>query len=410
MNRFKFMRGEAIGAWMSHWRQWLWIVFAVAIIGAMSVALVYERSSASVPAEPHPPESSVSYHDEPVLVPPPPEIDPDVVESLLSRDSIKAIDDPHFLPGIEAAHFMFPDEQVIGLEINGDIRAYPIPVLSAHEIVNDVVGGEDIAVTWCPLCYTALVFSRRAGTGGDTLSFGVSGKLLYETLVMYDRESDSLWSQLYGAALDGPMVGTRLSFFPSVFTTWSAWIEENLETLVLDKDETCRRYSCGNYSSNPRGGYDVDPYASYYNQPDEGVINRQIPRDSEQAVGTAKVRVLGIRVAGAAKAYPYAAFESRSWFNDELGGIPILVWLDIDTQSGLAYLRNLDGLELTFEASSGSDKILVDRETGSQWETASGEAISGPLLGSHLTPVIATSAFEFGWYDYFPESETFNDQ
>ena len=76
----------------------------------------------------------------------------------------------------------------------------------------------------------------------------------------------------------------------------------------------------------------------------------------------------------------------------------------------MAYLRNLDGLELTFEASSGSDTVLVDRETGSQWEAASGEAISGPLLGSHLAPVIATSAFEFGWYDYFPESETVHYQ
>ena len=410
MNRFKGLKGEAVGARIGHSRQWLWIVLVVVIIGATLVALIYKGSSASVTAEPNPPEPSISYKDEPVLVPPPPEINPDMLDSLLPQDSIRAIDDPQFLPGIEAAHFMSPGEQVIGLEINGDVRAYPIPVLSAHEIVNGVVGGEDIAVTSCPLCYTALVFSRNTEPGGDTLSFGVSGKLLYETLVMYDRESDSLWSQLCGAALDGPMAGTRLSFFPSVFTTWSAWIEARPDTLVLDKDETCRRYHCGTYSSNPRGSYDVDPYASYYNQPEEGVVNRQIPRDSERALSTAKDRVLGIRVAGSAKAYPYAAFESRSWFNDKLGGIPILVWLDIDTQSGLAYLRNLDGLELTFEASSGSDTVLVDRETGSQWEAASGEAISGPLLGSHLAPVIATSAFEFGWYDYFPESETFNYQ
>ena len=117
------------------------------IIGAMSVVLIYERSSAAVTDEPNPPEPSVSYKDEPVLVPPPPEIDPDVLDSLLPRDSIRAIDDPQFLPGIEAAHFISPGEKIIGLEINGDVQEYPIPVLSAHEIVNDVVGGKDIAVT-----------------------------------------------------------------------------------------------------------------------------------------------------------------------------------------------------------------------------------------------------------------------
>ncbi len=116
-----------------------------------------------------------------------------------------------------------PEERVIGVIINGDARAYPIPILSNHEIVNDIVGGEPVAITWCPLCYTALVFSRNVEGWDEPLSFGVSGKLLYNTLVMYDRQSNTLWSQLYGAAVEGDLAGRTLAVFPSVNTEWAAW-------------------------------------------------------------------------------------------------------------------------------------------------------------------------------------------
>ncbi|MGB3717184.1 MAG: DUF3179 domain-containing (seleno)protein [Candidatus Promineifilaceae bacterium] len=192
-------------------------------------------------------------NDQPLLVPPPPEVDPALIDSLLPRDSILAIDEPQFQTAEEASQSLAPDKRGIGLVINGDARAYPIPVLSVHEIVNDNVGGEPVAITWCPLCYTALVFSRQVNEAMEPLSFGVSGKLLYETLVMYDRQTESLWSQLYGAVVDGSMAGARLAFFPSVFTEWGAWLQQHPETLVLDKGATCARFQCGTYSSNPRG-------------------------------------------------------------------------------------------------------------------------------------------------------------
>ncbi len=399
--------------------RWVWISLAATFLVASLVVVLFQITSAGgqfSETEPSPTEfvqafpaeTAPAAKDEPVLVPPPPEIEPSATVSLLPRDSIQAIDDPQFVNASEANRFMSADEKVIGLDINGDIRAYPIPVLSVHEIINDDVGGEPIAVTWCPLCYTALVFSRRSDIPDVLLTFGVSGKLLNNTLVMYDRESDSLWSQLYGAALVGPMAGARLSFFPSVFTQWSTWVAQHPDTLVLDKEAACEAFNCGTYSSNPRGSYDVDPYESYYNRSDEGVINRQIPRDSEEAIGTAKERVLGIRIAGQARAYPYSELGDRTLINDMVNGVPILVWLDSDTHTGLAYLRTIDALELSFFADDESTTIIIDEETGSEWDVTSGTALNGPLRGTQLTPVFATSAFEFGWYDYFPNSETFS--
>jgi hypothetical protein len=343
-----------------------------------------------------------------VLVPPPPELDASLIDSLLPRDSILAIDDPHFLPAEDAARFMTPDERVIGLVINGEARAYPIPILSVHEIVNDIVGDEPVAITWCPLCYTALVFSRKVEGEPQSLTFGVSGKLLYETLVMFDRNSESLWSQLYGVALDGPLEGSRLSFFPSTFTEWQAWLEQYPDTLVLDKEATCARFQCGTYSSNPRGSYQIDPYESYYNTRDEGVVNRQIPRDTNQALGTAKDRVLGVRIAGRSVAYPYGVLAAQSLINDVIGDVPVVVWFDNGSQTGLAHLRLVDDLTLTFSIDTDSEDLLIDEETGSRWDAFTGTAIDGPLKGTRLPPLVTTSAFAFGWYDYFPDSDTYS--
>ncbi|UCG24069.1 MAG: DUF3179 domain-containing protein, partial [Chloroflexota bacterium] len=113
--------------------------------------------------------------DQPVLVPPPPEVDPALIDDLLPRGIIEAIDDPQFQTVDEVDPDMEPDERLIGVSINGDVRAYPINILSSHEIVNDIVGGEPIAVTWCPLCFSALVFSRHLQGHDEPLTFGVTG-------------------------------------------------------------------------------------------------------------------------------------------------------------------------------------------------------------------------------------------
>ena len=338
-------------------------------------------------------------------MPSPPSINPADIVSLLPPDSILAIDDPVFESAGMADESLEPDERVIGVLINGEARAYPIPILSSHEVVNDVVGGEQVAITWCPLCYTALVFSRHIREQNQILTFGVSGKLLYNTLVMFDRQTNSLWSQLYGVAVDGPLDGTSLTIFPSLHIEWKLWKSQHPETLVLSKRLTCQQFNCGTYADNPRGSYTVDPYASYYNTPLEGVIDHQIPR--EDITLTAKERVLGVRLAGEARAYPFSELASQTVINDVLGGLPILVWFDGVSQTGVAYSRQVDNKTLSFFADSEDTMILIDDKTGSQWNATTGIAIRGPHRGLKLKEIFVTPAFSFGWFDYFPNSDTY---
>ncbi|MCH8901913.1 MAG: DUF3179 domain-containing protein, partial [Chloroflexi bacterium] len=167
------------------------------------------------------------------------------IYTLLPKDGIRSIDDPRFVSAAEATD-MADHEFVIGVSIDGDTRAYSINVLSRHEIVNDVVGGVPIAITYCPLCFTGIVYDRRVA--GETLEFGVSGKLVMNDLVMYDRQSNSLWQQILGEGIDGRYKGTRLTLVPATQTTWAQWRAIHPDTLVLDKN----------------GGYSSDSYAGYY--------------------------------------------------------------------------------------------------------------------------------------------------
>lgn len=129
-----------------------------------------------------------------------------------SRDGIPAIDEPRFAPLAEIEG-LADTEPVIGLTINGDMRAYPLRILMRHEIANDEVGGVPVTVTFCPLCNTAIVFDRRLG--GRVLDFGTTGRLRKSDLVMYDRQTETWWQQFLGEGLIGELTGARLKMIPS---------------------------------------------------------------------------------------------------------------------------------------------------------------------------------------------------
>jgi hypothetical protein len=332
--------------------------------------------------------------DEPIPFPlPPPAGNFDLI-SVLPPDAIPAILDPQFVSAELAASELNSDERVIGLVINGDVRAYPISVLSAHEIVNDVVGGEPVAITWCPLCYTAVVFSRRVEGSEQPLVFGVSGKLLHSTLIMYDHQSESLWSQLYGAGVEGPLAGSTLGYFPSVHTEWEIWRNQFPNTRVLSKQQTCIQSDCYDYA--------IDRYASYYQSASEGLIDRQIPRESE--VFGPKELVLGVVIDENARAYLFDVLAETPLINDQVDDTPILIWFDPSSETGTAFDSRQDDRVLTFSQDPEQAGVLVDYETRSQWLAMTGESIAGELSGARLVPLIATHAFEFAWLAYYPDS------
>ena len=166
------------------------------------------------------------------------------------KDGIPALDDPEMKPVRDATE-LDPREGVVVLELEGAApRAYPLRYLTWHEIVNDEVAGAPVAVTFCPLCNSAVTFDRRLG--GRVLDFGVSGKLRFSDMVMFDRQTESWWQQFVGEAIVGELTGETLATVPSWLENWGAFRERNPDGLVMAEPANHRR----DYGRNPYAGYD----------------------------------------------------------------------------------------------------------------------------------------------------------
>jgi hypothetical protein len=224
------------------------------------------------------------------------------------RDGIPAIDRPQFIPAARA-DFLRDEDIVISLSAQGRARAYPLRILVWHEIVNDEFGGQAVAVTYCPLCGTAMVFDRSIG--GRTLSFGVSGLLYQSDVLMYDRQTESLWSQLKMQAVSGPLVETQLPWLPSEHLTWAAWRQKYPEAEVLSTNTGHRR----DYTQQPYRGYEQTPQTIF-----------PVPQFRPELPN--KEWVIGIIIGAEAKAYPVAGLHSHQIVSDVVGGQEVRVAYD----------------------------------------------------------------------------------
>lgn len=225
------------------------------------------------------------------------------------RDGIPAIDAPVFIAADDAAADFLRDEDiVIGVEVDGVARAYPTRILVWHEIVNDTIGETAFAVTYCPLCGTAMVFDRTID--GAARRFGVSGLLYQSDVLMYDRESDSLWSQLAMRAVSGDAAGAgaTLKWLPAEHLTWAAWRARHPQGEVLSTETGYRR------------DYNGNPYADYFSR-EETMF--PVPRHREEFSN--KTWVIGVVINGEAKAYPIDALPPAQRVDDEVGGRRIQV-------------------------------------------------------------------------------------
>ncbi|MCB1013324.1 MAG: DUF3179 domain-containing protein, partial [Microthrixaceae bacterium] len=179
-----------------------------------------------------------------------PLVDPDAIRSGgPPPDGIPSIDDPRFEVA-SSVDWIEDVEPVLVLEVDGDARAYPVQIMTWHEIVNDTVGGVPVTVSYCPLCNSAIAYVRRIDD--RTLDFGTSGRLLNSSLVMYDRQTESLWSHFTGQAVIGVLTGTTLDTVPVTTVSWETFRTAHPEGLVLSRDTGFQR----NYGRNPYPGYD----------------------------------------------------------------------------------------------------------------------------------------------------------
>ncbi|MEN8108617.1 MAG: DUF3179 domain-containing protein [Pseudomonadota bacterium] len=241
-----------------------------------------------------------------------------------SRDGIPAIDKPHFVTAT-AATFLQTDDRILGITRNGVSRAYPVAILNWHEIINDRFGNEPIVVTYCPLCGTGIAYLAKAR--GQALEFGVSGLLYNSNMLLYDRETQSLWSQISRQAISGPMKGTKLQAIPVMHTHWSDWKQRHPETQVLSTDTGHQR----DYSRNPYQGYEKTSELWF---PVQAQDKRYHPKEP----------VLGIEIDGHFKAYPFVELgKAGDDVHDTLAGQQIVVKYDrqhhtavaVDTQGEL---------------------------------------------------------------------------
>lgn len=313
------------------------------------------------------------------------------------RDGIPSIDDPQFISQAVAADWLADNEPVVAVEIDGEARAYPLQILTWHEIVNDTVGNVPVAVTFCPLCNSALTFDRRFES--EVFEFGTSGLLRNSDLIMYDRTTETLWQQFTGEGIVGDLAGEQLTFIPSLLISFADFQEAYPDGVILSRDTGFNR----RYGENPYAGYDTigrNPFLY------DGELDGRLP---------AVARVVTVSFPEVDVAYPYTALSEVGVINDRPAGNDLVVFWQAGTASALGaptianaedvgatgvYEPFVDGEKLTFIMEDGQ---IMDENTGSTWNLA-GQATAGPLAGMELTRIVSGDHFWFSWAAFRPDT------
>ena len=234
------------------------------------------------------------------------------------RDGIPSIDSPLFVAASEAT-FLGPDDRVLGVTQGPKSKAYPVKILNRHEIVNDWLDEKPLVVTFCPLCGSGVAFS--ATVDGRELTFGVSGLLYNSDVLLYDRETGSLWSQIAAKAVNGPLKGSELTQLPLHHTSWKDWQARHPDTRVLSTQTGFRHID-----------YDQDPYKRYKNT---SRLMFSVSNTDKRLKN--KDWVLGVIADGTARAYPFDSLEKEaSPVRDQIGDVAVSIHFDSENQTAIA--------------------------------------------------------------------------
>ncbi len=316
-----------------HGRYARWMVYGITIIVS---SLILSRNSISFTRD-----NGFDLSD--ALVP-----QSEILHGGPGRDGIPAIDHPHFVNAMDV-DFLNDSDRILGLVFDGVIRAYPIKILNHHEIVNDNINQQAIVVSYCPLCGSGVAFKPELNGNN---SFGVSGLLYNSDMLLYDRETESLWSQIMGSAISGKLKGNELKVLVLENTSWSAWLQQHPTTQVL----STRTGYFRNYDRHPYGDYDVN--AGLY-----------FPVANNSSRFHPKERVLGLRMGKKTKAYPVSELEKNAQ---------------------TSFVDTFAGRKLTIKYDSQSQTVKV--------------------LNAQQKPLPATMLFWFAWYAFHPDTEVFISQ
>lgn len=314
------------------------------------------------------------------------------------KDGIPALNSPRFETVAAAARWLDRREPVLVLEHGQDVRAYPFQVLIWHELVNDVVGNRPVLISYCPLCNSALVFDRRVR---DTvLTFGVSGMLRGSDMVMFDRQTESLWQQITGEALVGTLTGARLVVVSSQTIPFEAFARQFPNGMVLSRQTGHQRP----YGRNPYAGYESGRQL---------LFPVPVPKQTQSRP---LERLLAVKCGDKVKAYPLETLRKLRVVEGECPGESFVIFFEPGMRSAVdaELIRQsrdvgavgvfgpvVEGQRLSFRRQSGK---VVDTQTGSTW-TLLGAAVEGPLAGKRLPPVEHMVYFAFALLTFHPGAE-----
>lgn len=313
------------------------------------------------------------------------------------RDGIAPIDEPSFVSIKKASSWLKDNEPLIFVKINNESKAYPLQVLIWHEIVNDSLANKKILVTFCPLCNASLVFNRTIKD--KTYTFGTSGLLRHSDLVMYDRQSESLWQQFTGTAIVGDMTGVKLEEINSSIISLKDIKKFHPKTKILSKDTGFYRA----YGKNPYSGYDninSNPFLL-----DTKADDRLAPMR----------RVATIELNNKTKAYSYKILKEKNIINDifQEKNIVVLYKQNILSALDASKIKNSKevGTASVFEAKVDNKPLefysknnnFFDKQTNSQWNIF-GKAVEGELKGTQLKQLSSGSHFWFAWAVFKPDT------
>jgi hypothetical protein len=305
----------------------------------------------------------------------------EIVWGGVRKDGIPALNRPETVAA-SAATFLENGDTVFGLELGGASRAYPQRILDWHEMVNDVLGGQSFALSYCTLCGSAIAYATGT-TDGQSLVFGSSGLLYRSNKLMYDDGTHSLWSNLTGEPVVGPLVGQglRLTPLPLTITTWSDWKARHPETTVVSLATGHRRdYTAG------------AAYGRYFKSPET-----MFPVWKKSPILPSKTWIYSLRAGAAARAYPLEILFRERVVNDQIEGLPLVLIAD---PTGGAVRAYRSGGRLFAE---GPDGDVIEPATGERW-TVGEKGLRPTRGGDPLARVAGHRAYWFAWYAFFPET------
>lgn len=304
------------------------------------------------------------------------------------KDGIPSIDNPKFIDA-NSVTFLDDEDLVVGIVKDNDVKAYPHIILDWHEVINDEINGAFFTLNYCPLTGTA--FAWESETNNTRTTFGVSGLLYNANLIMYDRNTDSNWSQLRLECVNGSLINNKPKLYNVVETDWKTWQTLYPNTQVLSVQTGFSR----TYGTSPYGDYATNNN-SFLFRPE--ITNNALPN---------KERIYAIIDGEEAKVYQFSNFIDGRVIKDSFNDSNYLIVGNNTIMYGFKLGEDYNNLNFEYDFTN-TESFFKDNE-GNKWSVF-GEAIEGPRRGEFLTPVKSVMSYWFAIAAFYPDPEIYVTQ